>query len=291
MRTTELEQWFEENQYKERFLYIRAGHVHFFNVILCGITMPNPAYDISFDSGAPCYIFDYVKSGKGYLRYDGKTVPVTKGDLFFYPRGKVLQLYADKAEPYTKIWIQTSGKLMRHLCEAYGITDRVVIRKMDAQSYFDQITGVLAHTVPATLSHDMADLSVIVSSLLAELMRAELFGTDSGGDSALPIQIRSMLDASLYTPITLSDVAAQLHLSKAHIIRMFRATFGITPMKYLSVTRMEQAKILLRETNAPIGRIAEKLCYSDSQHFSSTFLRETGTTPTEYRKKERNLPK
>ncbi|MDE6214515.1 MAG: helix-turn-helix domain-containing protein, partial [Lachnospiraceae bacterium] len=48
--------------------------------------------------------------------------------------------------------------------------------------------------------------------------------------------------------------------------------------------RMEQAKVLLRETNIPVSKICQMVVYYDLKHFRHTFEKMTGVKPTVYRK-------
>ena len=134
------------------------------------------------------------------------------------------------------------------------------------------------------MSTDLRACSAAVMELLSLLTQQERFGVSDDEPHTLPARIRSMLDAALYTPITLDDLAAKLHLTPTHIIRVFRSAFGETPKKYLAARRLSQAKILLRETEISVREIAESLCYADSRHFASAFRAAVGQTPGEYRR-------
>ena len=48
--------------------------------------------------------------------------------------------------------------------------------------------------------------------------------------------------------------------------------------------RMEQAKLLLRETNEPVSAICRRVGYNDIKHFTRTFEKDTGVKPATYRK-------
>ncbi|MGN1030624.1 MAG: helix-turn-helix domain-containing protein, partial [Butyricicoccaceae bacterium] len=64
---------------------------------------------------------------------------------------------------------------------------------------------------------------------------------------------------------------------------IFKAATGLSPMKYVAQRRIGEAQNLLMNTNISIGEIGERLGFSDSCHFSSTFKRYIGVTPTQYR--------
>jgi two-component system response regulator YesN len=66
---------------------------------------------------------------------------------------------------------------------------------------------------------------------------------------------------------------------------MFKQETGLTLTDYIIVYRMEQAKLLLKETDLKISEIAERLCYNNPQNFIRGFKRLSGITPGEYRTK------
>ncbi|WP_206505525.1 helix-turn-helix domain-containing protein [Streptomyces chrestomyceticus] len=87
----------------------------------------------------------------------------------------------------------------------------------------------------------------------------------------------------LAEPLTLADVADEVHLSVFHLVRVFRRATGQTPHRYLTQLRVEEAKRLLRETGFTVARIAPLCGFADSGALSTAFLRHTGVRPSAYR--------
>ena len=85
-------------------------------------------------------------------------------------------------------------------------------------------------------------------------------------------------------PITLEEVSEQVGLSSAYFSVLFKKTEGEGFAKYLINIRMEQAKLLLRETNLPVTEICRKVGYNDLKHFTHTFEKAAGVKPSTYRK-------
>ena len=85
-------------------------------------------------------------------------------------------------------------------------------------------------------------------------------------------------------PITLEEVSEQVGLSTAYFSALFKKTEGEGFAKYLINIRMEQAKLLLRETNLPVTEICHKVGYNDLKHFTHTFEKTAGVKPSTYRK-------
>lgn len=84
--------------------------------------------------------------------------------------------------------------------------------------------------------------------------------------------------------IRLDDIAEVSGLSKYHLVSRFKNRFGITPHAYCVNVRINMGRKLLK-TDIPIVDISLNLGFYDQSHFTNTFLKYTGTTPLEYRKK------
>ncbi|MDO5345963.1 MAG: response regulator [Lachnospiraceae bacterium] len=85
-------------------------------------------------------------------------------------------------------------------------------------------------------------------------------------------------------PITLEEVSSAVGLSTAYFSVLFKKTEGEGFAKYLINVRMEQAKILLRESNISVAEICRKVGYNDLKHFTHTFEKAVGVKPATYRK-------
>lgn len=85
-------------------------------------------------------------------------------------------------------------------------------------------------------------------------------------------------------PITLEEISDMVGLSTAYFSALFKKTEGEGFAKYLINVRIEQAKMLLRETNLPVTEICRKVGYNDLKHFTHTFEKATEVKPSTYRK-------
>lgn len=80
-------------------------------------------------------------------------------------------------------------------------------------------------------------------------------------------------------------LARQAGLDGSYFIRLFKSRLGVPPLQYFLRLKIETAQPLLRETELPIHAIARDLGFSDPFHFSRTFKRFTGRSPSHYREK------
>jgi len=90
---------------------------------------------------------------------------------------------------------------------------------------------------------------------------------------------------NLTSKISLEDIAKDLYITKEHLSRLFKKEMGITISEYIIQTKIEEAKTLLNETDYNILDIAVLLNFANSSHFSNSFKKVTGLSPSDYRKK------
>lgn len=88
-------------------------------------------------------------------------------------------------------------------------------------------------------------------------------------------------------PLARDEIAEKIGISPDYLTDCFRQELGITPITYIRRYRVRQACEFLRNTDQSITEIAMNVGFSESAHFSHTFLREMGVTPRAYRLKGR----
>lgn len=84
--------------------------------------------------------------------------------------------------------------------------------------------------------------------------------------------------------ISLEELGRQAALSKQSLIRKFRCSTGMTPMQYLAATRINESKLLLRDTSLSVSQVAMQSGFENVYYFSNVFRKATGMSPTQYRK-------
>lgn len=91
------------------------------------------------------------------------------------------------------------------------------------------------------------------------------------------------IEQHLEEAITVNTLATLANISVTHFNRIFKRELGMTPIDYLIDIRLTQAKKLLRRLDHSITEISLKCGFNSNAHFSSTFQKKFGITPTEYR--------
>jgi len=92
-----------------------------------------------------------------------------------------------------------------------------------------------------------------------------------------------LLRAQFSERITITQVAAAVHVHPVHLAREFRRFHECTIGEYIRRLRIERACLQLNCSDEPLAAIAISAGFSDQSHFSRNFKRQTGMTPAQYR--------
>ena len=106
------------------------------------------------------------------------------------------------------------------------------------------------------------------------------------GEEYVQLAIR-YLNEHYMEDIDISLMASELGFHSAYLTRLFGRYAGVTPLKYLTNLRIQEAKRLLLDTSLPISVVGERVGYPDQFHFSKTFRKATGVNPSAFRKQEK----
>ena len=88
----------------------------------------------------------------------------------------------------------------------------------------------------------------------------------------------------IHEPISLADIAEDLHYNKSYLSRKFKEDTGKNILQYIIECKIEKAKEYLLENKMKISEISDLLNFSNQQYFSIIFKRETNMSPAEYKK-------
>ncbi|MBP2239113.1 AraC-like DNA-binding protein [Sinorhizobium kostiense] len=79
--------------------------------------------------------------------------------------------------------------------------------------------------------------------------------------------------------IRLEELASLAGLSQSHFSHAFKASTGMAPHQWQTNSRIERAKQMLLENEAPLTAVAVETGFSDQAHFTRVFRKVVGTSP------------
>lgn len=88
-------------------------------------------------------------------------------------------------------------------------------------------------------------------------------------------------------PISVEDVVTALDVNRRTLEMRVRKALGRTPLSEIHRQHIQRAKSILADTEIAIAQVSEQAGFRSPQRFAVVFSRETGMTPSEYRKQYR----
>lgn len=268
-------QFFEKGTVKypakeDAMAFVGTEDLPVFHVVI-GTTYPLSEYAISRPAETSPFNLEYVLEGEGDVYVHGEWVRAKAGDTYILRRGERQAYRADARRPWHKLWITFYSAYMDAFLDAYRVSSGVY--HTDTSNAFQTLIAL------SRSGRSYGEICFTIAECIHTIvLSAAATHGESDGE-----RIREALNAAVYKKCDLSDVAAQLHMSKSNLIRVFERTYGVTPYEYLLTAKTDAAKLLLRSTHMRVKEIADSVCIGDEHYFSTLFLRRTGMRPSAYR--------
>ncbi len=112
--------------------------------------------------------------------------------------------------------------------------------------------------------------------------RMDVASLEEALETRIMSDIKAYIDAHLSERITIAQLAAHVHYSRAHITVQFKAATGMSIMDYVAGQRIEKAKTMLAAGEYTVSQIAEALGFASLQYFSRRFHQAVGCAPSQY---------
>lgn len=123
--------------------------------------------------------------------------------------------------------------------------------------------------------------------LAAHLLRP---AGQNGNSSSLPTlrdarlaRVLEYIDYHFMEPLSVESLACEAALSPYHFARLFHASVGVSPARYVVEMRLKHARKLLGETDMAISEVMLACGYSHASHFAAAFAKRFGATPLTFR--------
>jgi two-component system response regulator YesN len=96
-------------------------------------------------------------------------------------------------------------------------------------------------------------------------------------------RIKEIINKKYHENLSTSRLSEEIYLTPNYLSQIFKQATGETITEYITKTRMEQAKELLKSTSFKIIEIAEMVGYDNPHYFSTAFKKYTGIHPQKFR--------
>ncbi|MDY5941084.1 MAG: AraC family transcriptional regulator [Eubacteriales bacterium] len=229
--------------------------------------------------------FIYALEGSAHYELDGMALDVKTGDFFYLARNAVYSMTV-KSETYRVIIVNFD--FYRPDGNDFFCAKSPVNEEKNAEKLFRKLLSVW-QLQSTTVREECLSL---LYTLYAEFL------TTFGMTYLSSISRNRMNDAVRYINkhlgdglLSIPEIAESVHMSESHFRRSFKESFKLSPVQYINMQRIQQAKDLIRYSRDSFSTIAERLGFSSIYHFSHLFKKEVGYSPSEYRKRYDQYPK
>lgn len=101
--------------------------------------------------------------------------------------------------------------------------------------------------------------------------------------------LKRYLNDNVYRMLTLKDLCRKFNLSQSNICKRWKETYHMGIIEYFTLLKIEESKRLIRLQKYSITQISHMLGYATIHHFSHSFKKIVGKSPSEYRRLLTNI--
>ncbi|WP_028545346.1 helix-turn-helix transcriptional regulator [Paenibacillus taiwanensis] len=132
------------------------------------------------------------------------------------------------------------------------------------------------------LAHNRWQQQLLFQQLLLQL--ASTGGAvEQSSASQCAAQAAQYLRNHYQEPITAELLGENINFHPVYIARCMQRQFGCSPFEYLQKYRIEQAKLLLLQTDNSIAKVAALVGFNQPAYFTACFAKLEGISPRQYR--------
>ena len=227
----------------------------------------------------PSHTFLWFKNCKGKVRNkNGKTILIEKNQI----------AYMSKGTEYTVEFYDTAPNQADTIVIHFQLTD---LNGVDITPSFEPIICIKSVDVSMGMYIEIAadefqknimcipEITSVIYRIFAHICKKQRTAVVKSKFSYIRAGIELLENNS---DKDIDEIAKSCGISEGYFRKLFREYSGENPIDFRQRHRIEKAKQLLMLDTYSIGEIAEELHFSDIYHFSKTFKKYCGVSPSKY---------
>ncbi|MBQ4151248.1 MAG: helix-turn-helix transcriptional regulator [Clostridia bacterium] len=237
------------------------------------LTIKNPVFKLREQVDRKSYGICFATSGKMIYYHNGKEYISDKKHALLLPQGAT----------YTQSCVEEGEFLLIQYkaLEGTAPNEFLSIEINDVENYIGEFQKLEKLWLIKPPNGHLSALRTIYE-VLNRLYKNELaLERDKNYDIIRPA-VRFLEDNFTDTSLSNEILAEKAAVSEVYFRRVFKSQYGTSPKQYIQNLRIRTAENLLRNEYLSITSIAEMSGFSSVYHFSRTFKKATGYTPSEY---------
>lgn len=239
--------------------------------------------------GAEQNILIYCIDGKGWISTNGTKHELKKEEFFIIEAGTPHSYGASEKEPWSIYWLHFTGGKSHLFKSIYNMVIKIdeapEARFKDRLLMFEEIYRNLEMGYSSeNLEYATLCLWHFIASFKFISQYREINKSKKG--DIIQDAINYMRN-NIEKRLSLEEIANSVNYSPSHFGQIFLKKTGHSPLNYFNQLKIQRACQMLDFSDVKIKEIANELGFYDQYHFSKTFFKITGETPSQYKKRNK----
>ncbi len=228
--------------------------------------------------------------GSAFVRINDETISVDAGQIVLINSGRLHEITA-----LDSICVYHCLILNADLCHEWGFDpENTVYATVFPAAPYGKLINAIATEFNKKDKYYKTLVTAYCMELMARLSRERLSREVVPSraiikKTSLVQQILRYIHNNFEQPLTLDDIGTAMGYSRFYISHIFTTYTGMTVIDYLQQVRIRMSQEMLTKGELPISVVAEKCGYRNVSAFSAAFRRQTGQSPSGYRRITRRL--
>ena len=262
-----------------------------FHLCFCGFAQCEPLHSYG-PASRPNYIIHYIMDGKGIYQVGEKKYKLSKGQGFLIEPEELTFYQADQEEPWSYLWVGVGGTGAKKFIQDIGLNSQQrIFRCADGEKLNEIVMDMMKHTrsTVSDLYYLQGKLYELFSVLAADVVIEELM--EENKENRYIQEAVTYIRNHYAAGLTVEELAGYLGVNRSYLYTLFKNKLQLSPKEFLAKFRISRAREQLILTEESVENIAVACGYHSTLVFTKNFKQETGMTPTEFRKTNRQAAK
>ncbi len=243
------------------------------------------SYKADFSEGTEGYMLIIMKTPALFELYGEKSI-AERDSIVIYDK-RTPHCYSAIGDIFINDWIHFDTDYDAEFFKSLNIPLNSIIRFGDVDFISSLIRNLCSEFYSVNPKRNEM-LDCLLKAMLiktSEMIEASSLAKFSSPHYAKLLNLREKIYDNPQEKWTLDMLCGEVNMSRSYFQSVYRDTFGITCIADVISCKINHAKEILKTTNMSVGQISEECGYDNEEHFMRQFKKNTGLTPTSYRKK------
>lgn len=223
---------------------------------------------------------DFVESGTPQLPNTEKIISNIMHDLKTGNEEHVIQLLDDLFLKLAEN-INVTDSYTRSLC--YQIIGNASIALLEINESMNAVFDDEAAVMTKLMNYrTIPDISLWMKQIFGFICRY-LSENKKNKNSRIADRVKEIINEKYYMELTNEYLSREVFLSAGYMMNLFKKETGDSINHYIIKVRIKKAMEFLKEENAKVYEVAERVGYKNLTYFSSAFKNFVGMSPKDYR--------